>query len=137
VGDRLPDFSIRTFAGNEVTRAELQGKPALLVFWNTWCGICLRELPEIDRLAQKFGPLGLIVLAVNSGYNDAETKARAYWKKYAFEFSSGYDHHFEFGQAIGLMGVPTIFLVDSKGVIRYKHSTTPPNMDDHFSRLLP
>lgn len=137
MGDRLPDFTLRTFAGNEISLADLQGRPTFLVFWNTWCGVCLRELPEIDRLAKKYGPLGLTVLAVNSGYNDSEIKARAYWKKYGFSFSSGFDHAFAFGQAVGLRGVPTIFLLDSKGVIRYKHSTAPPNMDEYFKRLAP
>lgn len=135
VGDRLPEFTIRTFAGHELSRKDLQGKPALLVFWNTWCSICLRELPEIDHLAKKYGPLGLTVVAINSGYNDSEAKARTYWKKYAFVFPSGYDHSFEFGQSVGLRGVPTIYLIDNKGTIRYKHSTVPPNMDEHFERL--
>ncbi|MEM5786660.1 MAG: redoxin domain-containing protein, partial [Syntrophobacteraceae bacterium] len=43
--DPMPDFSIRTFDGSTYSRESLKGKPLMLVFWNTWCPICRRELP--------------------------------------------------------------------------------------------
>ena len=82
VGEPLPDFAIQTFDGSTTSRASLEGKPVLLIFWNTWCPKCKRELPQINSVAEKFGPSGLAVLAINSAMNDTERRARAYWKKY-------------------------------------------------------
>jgi len=135
VGEPLPDFAIQTFDGKNASRATLEGKPALLIFWNTWCPNCMRELPEINRLAEQFGPRGLTVLAINTAINDSETKARVYWKKSEYVFPSGFDYDFEVGQAFRVLGVPTVFLVDSKGVVRYKHPLVPDNMEERFKQL--
>jgi len=135
VGEPLPEFAIQTFDGNKASRATLEGKAALVIFWNTWCPNCMKELPEINRLAEKLGPRGLEVLAVNTAFNDSENKARAYWKKYGYVFPVGFDHDFEVGQAFGVRGVPTIFLIDSKGVVRYKHTLIPEDMEERFKQL--
>ncbi len=135
VGEQLPDFRIQTFDGKSLSRAGFAGKPLLLVFWNTWCSDCMRELPEINRLAQEFVPRGLAVLAVNTGLNDTESKARKYWKKYGYGFPTGFDHSFAIGTAFRVRGVPTVFLVDSKGIVRYKNPQPPKNMEARFKLL--
>ena len=91
----MPDFAIQTFDGSLSSRAALEGKPVLLIFWNTWCPYCMGELPEINRVAEKFGPRGLAVLAINTGINDSESKARAYWKKQQYVFPAGFDRDFD------------------------------------------
>jgi thiol-disulfide isomerase/thioredoxin len=135
VGEHLPDFAVRTFAGNTLSRATLAGKPLLLVFWNTWCVDCMRELPKINRLAERFGPLGVAVVAVNTGLNDSESKARAYWKRSGYLFPSGYDHSFELGTAFRVPGVPTVFLVDAGGIVRYKNSLIPGDIEERLRAL--
>ena len=135
VGEPLPNFAIQTFDGTGLSRTTLAGKPLMLVFWNTWCPDCMRELPKINRIAEKLGPRGLTVLAVNTGLNDSESKARAYWKKYGYVFPVGFDHSFEIGQAFRVIGVPTIFLVDSKGIVRYKNPLIPDNLEKRLKQL--
>lgn len=134
-GQPLPEFSIQAFDGNDYSRATLEGKPVLLVFWNTWCPVCLKELPRVNRLAEKFGPRGLVILAVNTAINDSEIKARVYVEKYGYKFPIAFDHDFETGQAFGLRGVPTVFLVDTQGIVRYKRSQLPEDMEVHFKQL--
>jgi len=135
VGEPLPDFAIQTFDGSRLSRATLVGKPMLLIFWNTWCPYCMEELPKINRVAEKFGSRGLAVLAINTGINDSESKARAHWEKSGYVFPSGFDHYFEITTAFGVRGVPTIFLVDPKGVVRYKQAVLPGDMEDRFKQL--
>lgn len=135
VGESLPDFTVQTFDGKLVSRSSFAGKPLLLVFWNTWCDDCLKDLPEISHLAREFGPKGLAVLAINTALNDSESKARAYWKKYGYQFPTGFDQSFEIGKAFTLRGVPTVFLIDSKGVVRYKNSQPPKEMAARFRQL--
>ncbi len=134
-GQPIPEFSIQAFDGNDYSRATVQGKPLLLIFWNTWCPVCLKELPLVNRLAEEFGPQGLVILAVNTAINDSEIKARVYVEKYGYQFPIAFDHHFETGQAFGLRGVPTIFLVDAQGIVRYKRSELPEDMEAHFKQL--
>ena len=135
VGEPLPDFSVQTFDGKSLSRATFAGKPLLLVFWNTWCSDCMRELPEINRLVNKYAPRGLAVLAINTALNDSESKARAYWSKYAFQFPTGFDRTFELGSLFKVRGVPTVFLVDTKGIVRYKQSLLPRDIDERIKQL--
>jgi thiol-disulfide isomerase/thioredoxin len=135
VGEPLPDFAVHTFDGNNLSRKTLAGRPMMLVFWNTWCTECKTELPKINRLAERTGPGGVAILAVNTGLNDSERKARAYWKKYGYVFPTGYDHSFEIGKAFKVRGVPTVFLVDSKGVVRYQNPLLPDDIEERIKKL--
>ena len=135
VGARVPDFSVRTLGGDQLSRASLSGKPMLLVFWNTWCATCASELPRLNLMAQKFGPGRLTVLAVNTGLNDTEGKARAYWKKYGYTFPAGYDHSFNMGESFRVIGVPTVILVDAQGFVRYSHTSMPRDLEERLRQL--
>ena len=135
VGEPVPDFAVQTFDGGNFSRSSLAGRPMMLVFWNTWCPECKDELPKINRLAQRSGPKGLAILAINTGLNDTESKARAYWKKYGYVIPIGFDHSFEIGQAFRLVGVPTVFLVDTKGIVRYKNPLLPEDIEERIQKL--
>jgi len=134
-GETIPDFGIKTLSGASLSRASLSGRPLLLTFWNTWCPNCRKELPEINRLAEKFAAKGLAVLAINTGLNDSESKARAFWKKNGFSFPAGFDHGFDIGESFGIQGVPTVLLVDARGVVRYKSPLLPENMEERIRQL--
>jgi thiol-disulfide isomerase/thioredoxin len=59
VGKPAPDFSLTLLDGpgkvKTITKAELAGKVVLIDFWATWCGPCLMELPEIQKLIENYG----------------------------------------------------------------------------------
>ncbi len=135
VGESMPDFVMQTFDGSTSSSEALAGRPLMLIFWNTWCPDCMRELPAVNRLAKKFIPRGLAFLAINTAINDSKRRARAYWMKKEFLFPSGFDHDFEIGDLFKVRGVPTIFLIDSKGIIRHKHPKFPENMEKSFKLL--
>lgn len=136
VGAPVPDFTVRTLEGGQLSRASLSGKPALLVFWNTWCAICKDELPKLNQVAAKFGPNRLTVLAINTGLNDSESKARAYWKKYGYTFPVGYDHTFQIGESFKVVGVPTVVLVDAQGLVRYSQTLLPNDLEERLKQLV-
>jgi thiol-disulfide isomerase/thioredoxin len=135
VGEPMPDFGIKTLTGEVISRTSLAGKPLMLLFWNTWCPNCKKELPQANLLAGKYANKGLKVLAVNTGLNDSENKAKAYWKKSGYSFPSAFDRYFDMGESFGIQGVPTVVLVDAWGKVRYKSSQLPENMEDQMKQL--
>lgn len=54
VGDRLPEFEITLNNGDVVTTESLWGSESVIVFFNTSCVDCRRELPEIQKLYNEF-----------------------------------------------------------------------------------
>lgn len=132
VGQPAPDFGTRTLTGEPVSRASLAGKPALLVFWNTWCSTCKKELPQVNKVAQQYAAKGVAILAINTGLNDSEAKAGAFWKKNRFVFPSAFDRSFDISESFGVQGVPTVVLVDAGGTVRYKGTELPANLDEQL-----
>lgn len=128
IGDPAPDFRLRTFSGQQISSSTLSGKPLLLVFWNTWCVNCQRELVELERLEKTFGPQRLNILAINTGINDSERKARDYIHQHAYSFAAGFDQDFAIGQAYQVRGVPTVCLIDSGGIVRYRQASLPDDL---------
>jgi peroxiredoxin len=136
VGDRIPDFSVQSLEGETLSRATYAGKPLLLVFWNTWCSDCRRELPKIRKLRPKLRSMGLAVLAINTGINDTEEKTRRYWEEKGYDFPTAFDYRFEAITAFVVRGVPTLLLVDAEGVIRFKNARLPKDAGKRFRELV-
>jgi thiol-disulfide isomerase/thioredoxin len=53
-GNRIPEFSLKTLDGKVITDKDLKGKIVVIDLWATWCGTCLSELEELNKLAEKY-----------------------------------------------------------------------------------
>ena len=51
VGHTIPDFSLKSLDGREVTKASLKGEPVVLNFFASWCTNCRAEIPELKQVA--------------------------------------------------------------------------------------
>jgi len=135
IGEPIPDFGIRTFSGEVVSRTSLSGRPLLLVFWNSWSAPSKKELPVISHLARKFAEHGLAVLAIGIDPHDNESKTRAFWARHHLLMPAGFDRYLEIGPAFGIRQTPTLLLVDSWGIVRYKNRTLPDDLDRQLQLL--
>ncbi len=50
--------------------ADLHGKYVLLDFWGCWCGPCIRNMPKLFALHDKFANKGLVIIGVHVGLDD-------------------------------------------------------------------
>jgi len=73
--EEVADFRGTTINGRKFTRSSLKGTPVLIQFWATWCGVCRRDQPAVDQLAEEYGDR-LTVLAVS--VNESERVVRKY-----------------------------------------------------------
>src|SRR5580700_10827284 len=62
IGSRLPDFSVKDLQGRQISSADLQGKVVLIDFWATWCQPCKKEMPGYQKLVDRYGPRGFVVI---------------------------------------------------------------------------
>lgn len=65
--------------GQVLDMASLRGQPLLLNFWGTWCPPCIKEMPDLDRFARRFGAQGwrVVGLAVDNPKAVREFLARS------------------------------------------------------------
>lgn len=94
----------------------IQGQPILLNIWATWCPTCRAEHQFINQLsAQKIRVVGL-------NYKDQRQKALTWLKELGNPYTLNFfDGDGMFGLELGVYGAPETFLVDGKGIIRYRH----------------
>jgi cytochrome c biogenesis protein CcmG/thiol:disulfide interchange protein DsbE len=117
IGKPFPEFALPSVQGDKaLTRADLLGKPALVNVWGTWCIACRVEHPVLNKLAQQ----GVVIYGIN--YKDVNADAL----KWLSEFHNPYqmnirDEAGSLGLNLGVYGAPETFLIDRKGIIRYKH----------------
>ncbi|CAM3696442.1 DsbE family thiol:disulfide interchange protein [Parendozoicomonas haliclonae] len=102
--------------GEMMTEKDLQGQISLVNVWATWCPTCYVEHPYFMEL----GKQGVVIFGMN--YKDDEAKAEKWLADLGDPYTTTFvDKVGRLGIDLGVRGAPETFLVDDKGVIRYKH----------------
>lgn len=119
IGTSLPPVALPGMNGAVVRIPEaLRGKVLLLHFWAVGCSSCREEMPALSRLYDSYRGRGLEVLAINVG------QAGESVKKFAAELKASYpillDTAGRSAGLYGVTGVPMTYILDRKGVIRYR-----------------
>ncbi len=135
IGDTLPDFNTQTSDGAVFNTQTISGAPALFIFWATWCPVCKEEIPHVQEIYDTFSKQGLKVLAVNVGINDSEKRMKKFKKKYTMNYPVAFDANSVITKRFGILGTPTVVIVDSNGIVRYLSAELPKELGAHFSSL--
>jgi cytochrome c biogenesis protein CcmG/thiol:disulfide interchange protein DsbE len=119
LGKAVPAFSLPNLAipAHSVVPADLDGQVYLLNVWASWCVACRSEHPLlVEMAAQK----RLVLIGLN--YKDQRQDALAWLTRHGDPYTlSLFDQEGRLGLDLGVYGVPETFVIDKKGVIRYKH----------------
>lgn len=113
----FPVFSSTTLQdGQPIYRDSLLGEVSLVNIWATWCAACKYEHPVLNSLSSE----GVRIVGINYKDNNAGAK------KWLDELGNPYvfnivDADGGLGVDLGVFGAPETYLVDKKGIIRYKH----------------
>ena len=88
----------------------------MLNFWATWCGPCRAEMPELQRLHDRLGPGGLVVLGINQ--DEPDQAIAAFRQELGVSFPTVIDRRMGVSREYAVNSIPTTFFVDRQGVIR-------------------
>ncbi len=129
-----PDFTLPILADTAKTlsKNDMAGKVWLLNVWASWCSSCRVEHPVFNTLARKN-----VVPIVGLNYKDESDAARQWLAQLGNPYQvSIIDQEGRTGIDYGVYGVPETFVIDKKGIVRYKH-TGPVSEQDLDQILLP
>jgi thiol-disulfide isomerase/thioredoxin len=120
IGSRLPDFSVQDLQGNKMYSADLHGKVVLVDFWATWCQPCKQEMPGYQKLRDRYGSQGFVVIGFKfdtmMDTEDPLKFAKRIGVRYPLAVATD-DLRQKFG---GIEGLPTTLLYDRQGILRQK-----------------
>ena len=95
------------------------GKVVLLDFWASWCSPCLKSFPWMNELQKKHGPEGFVVVAINV---DQDRKlADDFLAKRPADFRVVFDPTGDIARKFDVQAMPTSFLIDRQGKVRFRH----------------
>lgn len=116
----LPDVPFLDGKGNQVRISDFKGKPTLVNLWATWCAPCVVELPYLKEFTDHYsGRLNVVGIALEQGKEPAQITTFLE-KRELGNFAAYVDKSGEFGQKLGIRGIPTSFLIGSDGLILYR-----------------
>jgi peroxiredoxin len=133
-----PDFSLEDLEGNKIALSDLKGKVLVLDFWATWCGPCVRAFPAMNKAQEIFADdPDVEFLYINTWQKEEDKKAnaQAFITKNAYPFHVLLDYEDKVVADYKVEGIPTKFIVDGKGRIRFKKIGFMGN-DDHTIKEL-
>jgi cytochrome c biogenesis protein CcmG, thiol:disulfide interchange protein DsbE len=116
-GKPFPEFQLTDLSdpSRTLTAADIRGKVALVNVWATWCPTCRAEHAQLLAIAAAGTP----VVGIN--YKDERGDAQAWLEELGnpYQFNI-FDPEGRLGLDLGVYGAPETYLVDRRGIIRYK-----------------
>lgn len=136
VGDEALDFSVNDIRGNAYTLSELRGKVVVVNFWFVECKPCVMEIPELNRLADKYAGKNVVFLGLATNDQGALEK---FLKQTPFKYNLVPSSK-EIVEQYGVAVFPTHLVIDQRSMIAYQSSGLGPDtirkMDDIITKLI-
>src|SRR5215471_13936198 len=115
IGSPLPEFTVKDLKGHEISSADLKGKVVVLDFWATWCGPCKQEMPGYQKLVDRYGAQGLVVIGLKSDAMPDTENPLKFARRIGVHYPLAVATDDLTGKFGGIEGLPTTLLYDRKG----------------------
>lgn len=134
IGQIAPDFDLETSSGDRISLKDLNGIPAVIVFWTAWCPACKDEAPKVNRLAAEFQPRGVKVVGINIGESDARIAEGI--KDFGIKYAVAKDRDTSVSKNYKVIGTPTVIILDRNGAVQYFGNELPADYADKLNQIL-
>jgi cytochrome c biogenesis protein CcmG/thiol:disulfide interchange protein DsbE len=118
-GDTPPALSLQNVKGGNITLpTDFKGKIIVIHFWASSCPYCLKEMEAIESLNNDYRAKGIAPFSINVG--QTKEMADAYLAKVKITYPILLDPLSSAARIYGVSGIPMTFIIDRKGVVRYR-----------------
>jgi len=108
-----PDFALESIDGTTIKLSNLRDKNVIINFWATWCGFCVTEMPDLQKLQEKYKEDDLLILTVNVG--ETKEQVQKFMEENNLELTAILDKDMEVSNTYGVRSFPTTIAVNKKG----------------------
>ncbi len=133
-----PDFSLVDLDGRKVSLKSLKGKTVILDFWATWCGPCKASFPGMQKAVEQYKSNSSVqFLFINSWENaeDKKVNAKQFIEEHNYPFHVLLDNDNKVIEDYRVSGIPTKFVVDGNGNIRFMKVGFSGNIDEMVDEI--
>jgi thiol-disulfide isomerase/thioredoxin len=121
--------------GTAIDLNQLRGKVVLIDFWATWCGPCMRELPQVREAYEKLHSRGFEIVGISFDKDREKLVAVTAQEKMTWpQYFDGKGWENDFGRRFGIRSIPTMWLVNKKGMV--VDTEARENLADKVEKLL-
>ena len=121
VGKTMPDSVVEDLQGKKVKISDYRGKVVVLDIWATWCGPCRAMIPHERELVAKLKDKPFVLISLSA--DDKKETLEKFLEKEQMPWTHWWNGGGKGGavEAYKVRFYPTIYVIDAKGVIRFKH----------------
>ena len=120
LGAPAPEFDLPAIQGGDrVSLADMSGKVGVIDFWATWCEPCKESFPFYQKLSREHGDA---VRIVGISVDDEPDGIKAFAEETGARFPLAWDERQEVAQRYNPPSMPTSFIVDRSGIVRFVHT---------------
>jgi len=116
LGLPAPATELTTLEGSTLKLTELAGKVVVLDFWATWCSPCLKELPQLAKLAKQYAGKGVAFYAINAGEKKEEVEK--FLKENKIKLPVVLDTDGKAMKSFKVVVVPSVFIIGKEGTVQ-------------------
>lgn len=127
-----PEWKLFDEKNREHSLQDYQGKIVIMDFWATWCGPCIRAMPDLQKLHDKFKSRGVEVFGVNVW---EESNAATYMKQRGFNYTLLLKGE-EVAKLYNVSTLPSMYIIGVDGKIIYHDTGLPKDVDNFLEDYL-
>ncbi|MGI9015218.1 MAG: redoxin domain-containing protein [Phycisphaerales bacterium] len=135
VDQPAPAWEGKDLDGKNISLADFSGKVVVMDFWATWCGPCIKAMPDMQKIADTFSDQPVAVLGINADAPGSDEAVRAFLESHKFTMRQVMDDG-SIGSDYGVSAIPCVVIVDQKGVVRDVSVGYSPNKAEHLTEVI-